>query len=465
MFRLFVHREAHAQLSIILLCGAIFCGQAAAQNRIVGYYAAYNSGLLPYDQVEYSNLTDVIVAFAIPNSDGSISFIDPSMPFPGLVSAAHAAGTKVLISLGGASGGTAFPLVTADSTSRARFINSIIAFLTTNSYDGVDLDWETPADSQETDQLTALVRDMRARFAQTDSSFLITMAIPPGPWGGQHFDIRNLVANVDWFNVMCYDFVGSWSTYAGHNSPLYQAVDDSNQAGSDSLAVAYWIGRGSRSVAIPKDKLVLGVPFYSVQFDAPGLYRMLSNSTTTNPYYPEVMSDLAAGWVYHWDNVSKVPYLTNSSGTEFITFEDTNSIAIKVEFCSRQRLGGLMIWELSQDMYNGHQPLLETLAGKMKTTTAVVAHPVAASQFKLLQNYPNPFNPTTVISYKLLTSSYVTLRVYDALGREVRTLQNGWTNPGTHEIVFDASGFASGIYLCTITSGSFMQTEKMILIR
>jgi hypothetical protein len=86
-------------------------------------------------------------------------------------------------------------------------------------------------------------------------------------------------------------------------------------------------------------------------------------------------------------------------------------------------------------------------------------------QYSLYQNYPNPFNPTSVIRYDLPKSSFVTLRVYDVLGREVGTLVNERQEPGVHQVNWQASGFASGVYFYRLRAGSFVQTKKLILLR
>ncbi len=456
------------RLSLLLL---VMINLAAAQERVVGYYASWNSENLPFNKVEYSNLTHIIVAFGTPDADGSISF-DSGIPFPQLVTAAHASGVKVLISLGGAGSGASFSSATDDSVLRASIIDNVVGFLQKNDYDGVDIDWETPTDSVETAQLTSLVEEMRAKFAMTDSDWLITMAIPATNYGGQNFDIRSLVGLVDWFNVMCYDFVGSWSSYTGNNSPLYQAQDDPNQAGSDSTAMVYWISRESRQSIIPQSKLVLGIPFYAVQFNAAGLYQKLSNDSTTNPYYQDIVNDLASGWVYHWDEVSDVPYLSNSSQSQFITFEDTNSVRLKVGYALRQQLGGVMIWELSQDLYDGTQPLLETIGGTMKRLTSVASKPAVVSNYLLYDCYPNPFNPSTIIEYRLPVASRIILAIYDVLGRQVKVLADEIEKSGKYEVKFDAGGLASGVYFYTLTARStnsagmdFSQTKKLMFLK
>jgi cyclomaltodextrinase / maltogenic alpha-amylase / neopullulanase len=85
--------------------------------------------------------------------------------------------------------------------------------------------------------------------------------------------------------------------------------------------------------------------------------------------------------------------------------------------------------------------------------------------YKLFQNYPNPFNPTTTIRYSITSPDLVRIKIYDILGREVKTLVNEFKQAGSYEVQFDASGLASGIYLYRIESGPFIQTKKMILLK
>ena len=98
--------------------------------------------------------------------------------------------------------------------------------------------------------------------------------------------------------------------------------------------------------------------------------------------------------------------------------------------------------------------------------------------FDLSQNYPNPFNPTTTIKYTISSLSqfssskeigtgkeFITLKVYDVLGKEVTTLVNKEQKPGTYQITFDASNLASGIYYYTLKTNNFSKTRKMILLR
>lgn len=87
------------------------------------------------------------------------------------------------------------------------------------------------------------------------------------------------------------------------------------------------------------------------------------------------------------------------------------------------------------------------------------------TQFSLMQNYPNPFNPTTEISYQLSESSFVTLKVYDILGREVATLVNGHQSPGMHNVTFDASRLPTGVYFYRLDAGTHVATRKMLMLK
>jgi hypothetical protein len=85
--------------------------------------------------------------------------------------------------------------------------------------------------------------------------------------------------------------------------------------------------------------------------------------------------------------------------------------------------------------------------------------------FFLRQNYPNPFNPTTSIQYSVPNTGYVTLEVFDLLGRVVSTLVDDFENAGEHAIEFDAAHLPSGLYLYRLTAGDEVSTKKMMFLK
>jgi hypothetical protein len=89
----------------------------------------------------------------------------------------------------------------------------------------------------------------------------------------------------------------------------------------------------------------------------------------------------------------------------------------------------------------------------------------APAEFGMINAYPNPFNPITVVSYQLPVTGNVNLTVYDVSGRKVAELVDGWRDAGVHEVVFDATGLASGVYINRLHAGDFTTTGKMVLMK
>lgn len=87
------------------------------------------------------------------------------------------------------------------------------------------------------------------------------------------------------------------------------------------------------------------------------------------------------------------------------------------------------------------------------------------SKFMLEQNYPNPFNPSTVIKYQLPAENFVTLKVYDVIGRDVSTLISERQIAGEHSAIFNGVGLPSGVYFYRLTAGNFSRTRKFMLVK
>ena len=450
-----------------LLSSMILSISAQAQYHVVGYYPMWERAILPASSVKYNSLTHLIHAFAWPNADGSIASDDVVVD-TALINTTHRAGRKILLSYGGA--GTTqtnnFATVTADSALRKTFINNIVSQLSASHYDGADLDWEGPSTLAQKANEVAFVRELRSAFLAVDTTWLITMAIGASDWSGQWRDFTALAPSVDWFNAMEYDFHGSWSSISGHNAPLMLGTDPLADPDAYSIVQSIQYLAGTR--AIPKDKLVLGLPFYGKSFGTSTLYTRYSGEADLA--YSAIIDTLKSGsWTYMWDSASNAPYYTSLSPPELITLDDSASIALKCQYARTEGLAGVMIWEISQDLVGQEQPLMDAIGAQMITTgVAVEARPkTIPAGFVLYDNYPNPFNPSTTIKFSVPFASNVTIKVFDVLGREVATLLNERRAAGAGSVRFDVSqhGIASGVYFYRIQAGAFDQTKKMILLQ
>ncbi len=107
--------------------------------------------------------------------------------------------------------------------------------------------------------------------------------------------------------------------------------------------------------------------------------------------------------------------------------------------------------------------------GIYKSTSPVTSIPLEMSNYPLLyslyQNYPNPFNPTTIIKYSLKDNGKVSVKIFNSLGEEVRTLVNEIKSVGNYDVEFNVSNLPSGVYIYRMQSGSFVTSKKMILLK
>ena len=105
------------------------------------------------------------------------------------------------------------------------------------------------------------------------------------------------------------------------------------------------------------------------------------------------------------------------------------------------------------------------LTGYNETPTGIISNNEIPAGYSLSQNYPNPFNPTTNLEFGILKSGYVSLKVFDMLGKEVMTLVNENKPAGRYSVSFDGSSLTSGLYYYKLESGEFAETKKMLLIK
>ncbi len=439
------------------------CSLSNAQDVVIGYYPTWLRETIPANKVDFGAITHVNHAFAWPLADGTIAN-DQTPVDTAIINAAHNAGRKILISLGGASESGAFSAVAADSTLRGIFVSNLVKYVTDHHYDGADLDWEFPSSNADKANEVALVRAIRESFATLNTPLLLTMAVGAGNWTGQWRDYANLLPLVNWFNVMTYDFHGSWSSHSGPNSPLYPRVKDND--GSVDQAVLYL----QQTRGVPASHIVLGLPFYGVKFTSNAWFGPSTGALQI--VYSDIVPMFSQGWVSHWDTVCQVPYLTGPGDTGIVSYDDSLSLTMKCSYAKSHGLAGVMFWALGEDVVAGDQPLMRAVEAAMSGSTEAAAtnEGLVPEAVELCQNYPNPFNATTTIRYTVggvrgqgSGVSNVRLSIYDLLGREVATLVNAGQAPGTYEVRFDGSQLASGVYFYRLTVGKYTAVKEMIL--
>ncbi|HKB86676.1 MAG TPA: T9SS type A sorting domain-containing protein [Ignavibacteriaceae bacterium] len=139
----------------------------------------------------------------------------------------------------------------------------------------------------------------------------------------------------------------------------------------------------------------------------------------------------------------------------FITGNGNSTLINRYSFTDQNVAYGKYTYRLKQTDYNG----------SFNYSSEVSIEILAVNTFSLSQNYPNPFNPATMIKYSIPSDEYVTLKVFDVLGREAATLVNERQGSGEHMISFNASQLSSGVYFYSISAGTYKETRKMILAK
>ncbi len=182
----------------------------------------------------------------------------------------------------------------------------------------------------------------------------------------------------------------------------------------------------------------------------------VSSPTTTPIQGLSFLSGTNSAWI----NAGAVPYRTTNNGTNWISQ-------------TVYPISGTLNHSSFADTSNGWAVTSngEVLHYRPATTTGVGSTDQGIpTSYRLEQNYPNPFNPSTTISFAIPSSGFVSLKVYDVLGREVATLVDREMNAGNYQRTFSietgsTTGVSSGIYFYTLRSGSFVETKKFVLMK
>jgi chitinase len=248
------------------------------------------------------------------------------------------ASLKVMLSIGGWGSGR-FSEMADDEIRRKSFAadcqNAVLKF----GLDGIDLDWEYPgsdaakisASPRDKDNFTLLMRDIRKAIGNDKLLTLASCA------NAEYIDFKAIDPYIDFVNIMTYDMatVQDMAIAPKHHAALYRSELTGWSCGAESLDAHIKAG-------IPTEKLTLGIPFYG------------HGKSGTLPYYVNYKDIIKLeGYTDNWDELAKVPYLTDANGNFVCTYENTRSIAIKCQYLLEHKMLGAMYWDYSGDDAEG----------------------------------------------------------------------------------------------------------------
>ncbi|KAI9894685.1 MAG: hypothetical protein M1814_002041 [Vezdaea aestivalis] len=258
---------------------------------------------------------------------------------------------KVCLSIGGGAGSSNFPLVADSAALRERFASTTGDVVQEFDLDGVDIDWEHPASPKDCRNFIALITALRRQLPRP--RYLISAALPAGEWALKNLDLVNAQTQLDFINLMTYDFTGPWTPRSGHHAQLFPGRPPSaansisppaEEEPSCSRAVQYLIDRG-----VEPGKIVMGVPVYGRSFlgvDQPGQPHCghggeegtFEYKDLPRPGSKEVV-DLKVG----------AAYCVGSAEGGFITYDMPETVKEKARFALQMRLAGLFYWTVTAD--------------------------------------------------------------------------------------------------------------------
>jgi chitinase len=260
---------------------------------------------------------------------------------------------KIMVSVGGWGGCASCSELFSTEEHRRTFARTAVDLFRKYQIDGLDLDWEYPAiegypghpfSSSDRDNFTSLVKTIREEM---DTGMILSFAA-----GGfeeyleNSIDWKKVLPQVDFVNLMTYDLVGGYSTVTGHHTPL---GDNGSHVQSVTKCVNWLLAHHT-----PPEKLIVGAAFYArVWENVPDTNRGLYQAGHFKQGvafrdFAQYFTD-SSGYNYYWDRDARAPFQYSSTQKLFATFDDERSVKKKALFVRKNKLGGMMFWELAQD--------------------------------------------------------------------------------------------------------------------
>jgi len=253
----------------------------------------------------------------------------------------------VLLSIGGWTYSPQFHPIVINSSLRARFVQSSIKLLEDYGLDGLDIDYEYPQNESQAKGYVELLTELRAALdhhatqKKATYRFLLSIAAPCGPDNYKKLYISEMDRVLDFWNLMAYDFSGSWDTVSNHHANLYGGPLSASQA------VEWYISNG-----VPRSKIVVGIPLYGRSFlntEGPGSrYSGIGPGSWEAGVYDYRALPLPQSYKLRDDKIV-ASWTYDYQKKEMISYDDEEVGRMKGEYIRREGLGGSMFWELSGD--------------------------------------------------------------------------------------------------------------------
>jgi chitinase len=334
---------------------------ALGGTRVAAYINTWSSWKAKNIKGQY--LSDLILAFALINSS---TYSSVTMnPFYGLWNEVSELkktwpDLKVTISIGGA-GEKGFSNMAADAGKRSVFIADVCAWMKDHNLDGVDIDWEFPANAAQWQNYITLLRETRAALdaleGETGKRYSLSSAVS----AAYNAAMPDTAEIVDSLKVMNYDYYGSWSGTTGHNANLYNNSRRQSDQSTDKSIRSYL------NAGIPPEKIMLGVAFYGKVWNGvsqgsyePGLFQSYTTYGTESSWTTiKIYLKDGSGYTRYWDDSANAPFLYNAANKRWITYSDKEQMKRLAVYAKEKELGGIFAWEYNHD---AGAELLKTLA-------------------------------------------------------------------------------------------------------
>ncbi|KAJ5454995.1 hypothetical protein N7530_012764 [Penicillium desertorum] len=282
---------------------------------------------------------------------------------------------KVLLSIGGWTYSSNLRTAFETEAGRQKIADSAIELLKNLGFDGIDVDFEYPANDKEAGQFVDTLRRLREVLdsyssANTDGyHFLLTAASPAGPDNYQKEHLAQMDQYLDFWNLMAYDYAGSWDTVAGHDANLHPSNDNPGSTPFNTdQAIDYYTSHG-----VASHKIVMGMPLYGRAFsdtNGPGqAYNGVGVGSWENGIWDYKALPRPCCAVTNLDQEA-ASYCYNSRSRLFISYDTPEIARKKGEYIKSKGLGGGMWWELSGDK-QGDESLIATVVDTIGGTGAL----------------------------------------------------------------------------------------------